>query len=101
MKGKGEQARQNAEQDNQDIHCAKVGHATPTRPTSGNRGNSTPNGRPGKRKQTRLVGLRAKRPKPGAAASDLQPPAADAEVIGETKLESLFGPAQDTFQVIA
>ena len=65
--------------------------------TSGNTGNSTPAGSPGKRKQTLQVGLRAKRAKPGAAASDLQPPADDGEVMGETEPESLFGLAQDKF----
>ena len=96
-KGKGEQARQNAEQDNQDIQSASAGRGTPARPTSGNSGNNTPGGSPGKRKQTRQVGLRAKRAKPGAAASDPQPLAADAEVMGKTELESLFGPTQDNF----
>ena len=81
-KGKGEQARQNAGQDNQDIQSARAGRATLARPTSGNSGKGTSGGGPGKRKQTRQVGLRAKRPKPGAAASDLQPPAADGEVMG-------------------
>ena len=85
-KGKGEQARQNAEQDNQNIQSATAGRATLARPTSGNSGKSTPGGSPGKRKQTRQVGLRAKQAKPGAAAFDLQPPAADAEVMGETEL---------------
>ena len=96
-KGKGEQARQKAEQDNQDIQSARAGRASPAHPTSGNGGNSTPGGSPEKRKQTRQIGLRAKRPKPDAVASDLQPRATDAEVIGETEMESLFGPAQDTF----
>ena len=96
-RGKGEQARQNSEHDNLDIQSARVGGATPARLSSGNSGNNTPGASPGKRKQTRHLGLRATRAKPGASTSDLKPRAADAEVMGETELLSLFGRAQDEF----